>query len=116
MKLLSAVERWSRGSSYLIGVSETLIEVVVDQYHDNPGFCVSSRTPPCPKNHGLSMITLSLPGSVVIEWHPSVRTANARTTICLIGRSLMVFCLYFLLKTMTCCHGSPLTVFTHSSG
>src|SRR5215831_12308531 len=116
MKLLSAVERWSSGSSYLIGVSGTVIEVVVDQYHDSPGFCVSSRTPPCPKNHGLSMITLSLPGSVVMEWHPSIKTADARTTTCLMSSLPCMVYVYFLRNTMTCCHGSPLTVFIHSSG
>src|SRR6266850_310081 len=89
MKLLSAVDRWSRGSSYFIGVSATLMDVVVHQYQDSPGFCVSSRTPPCPKNHGLSTITLSRPGSVVMEWHPDIRIAVARTIKSLMRHSLV---------------------------
>src|SRR6267142_6223024 len=83
MKLLSAVAKWSSASSYLIGVIGTDTPLVVNQYQDSPGFCVSSRTPPCPKNHGLSTITVSFPGSVVIEWQPAISTATARSHISL---------------------------------
>src|SRR5882672_4861064 len=77
MKLLSPVARCSSGSSYFLGASDTGMLVVDHQYQDSPGGCVTSRTPPCPKNHGLSTITDSEPGSVVTEWQPETSAAAA---------------------------------------